>query len=648
MRTTSPLRASRPSSARARAGATAGPVETANGTDNSHVAMADIGAELRAVCAASVSALLQDHDTEFSHTTTDDCFAPTRCVAPLALIVNEAVSNAVKWAHPSGVPGKINLDCRRNAKGAIEIEIADDGVGLPEGLDPAEDGGRGLRLMHKLSRQLGATLTFESTSLGLRVRLRLPPHARSANGAAIKAGSQVDEASIGSSKTAAERLVQDLLNDRKTSAALKDDTHWRMVFQALPAAIYITDAAGRITFFNEAAAELWGCRPELGKSEFCGSWKLYWPDGTPLPHDECPMAVTLRERRPVRGMEAIAERPDGSRILFIPYPTPLIDASGKLVGAVNMLVDVSDRRQQAHQYASIIESSNDAIVSKDLDGIVKTWNHGAEQLFGYKAEEIIGKPVTMLLPAEQLDEEPKIIGRIQNGERVEHYETVRRRKDGTLLDISLTVSPIKDGVGRVIGASKIARDITERKRSQEQRELLLNEMKHRVKNTLATVQALAGHTMRSASEGERASFVARLHALGKAYDLLTSETWDRAPLRDIVTRAVEPFQATRFRIEGRDVWLDANKSLHLTMALHELATNAVKYGALSNESGRVDVAWQVLDGDRLKLTWRETGGPPVTPPNRKGFGSMLIEQSLDCALLEFAPPGVACTLDFAL
>jgi PAS domain S-box-containing protein len=121
------------------------------------------------------------------------------------------------------------------------------------------------------------------------------------------------------------------------------------ILQGLPTAVYTTDAVGRITFYNEAAAELWGMRPELGKSEFCGSWKLYWPDGTPLPHDECPMALTLKEKRPIRGMEAIAERPDGTRVPFIPYPTPLFDASGALIGAVNTLVDITERKQVEEQ-----------------------------------------------------------------------------------------------------------------------------------------------------------------------------------------------------------------------------------------------------------------------------------------------------------
>src|SRR5262245_10416595 len=115
--------------------------------------------------------------------------------------------------------------------------------------------------------------------------------------------------------------------------------------QALPAAIYTTDAEGSLTFYNEAAAALWGCRPELGKRAFCGSWKLYWKDGTPLPHGQCPMAMALKEKRPIRGMEAVVERPDGTRIPFIAYPTPLFDASGRLTGAVNMLIDISERKR---------------------------------------------------------------------------------------------------------------------------------------------------------------------------------------------------------------------------------------------------------------------------------------------------------------
>jgi PAS domain S-box-containing protein len=162
----------------------------------------------------------------------------------------------------------------------------------------------------------------------------------------------------------------------KTRATILGDVNalFREAIEAVPAAVYMTDADGCLTFYNEAAAELWGCRPEVGESKFCGSWKLYWPDGTPLPHDECPMALALRQRRPIRGMEAVAERPDGTRIPIIPYPTPLFDESGRLTGAVNMLVDISERKrveaalaERQAQLAVFVEHAPAAIAMFDRE-----------------------------------------------------------------------------------------------------------------------------------------------------------------------------------------------------------------------------------------------------------------------------------------
>jgi PAS domain S-box-containing protein len=248
------------------------------------------------------------------------------------------------------------------------------------------------------------------------------------------------------------------------------DNLWRELIETVPAAIYATDAAGRITFYNEAAATLWGCRPELGKSEFCGSWKLYWPDGTPLPHNKCPMAMALKQKKPIRGIEAVAERPDGVRVPFIPFPTPLFDETGALTGAVNLLVDISERKQaeqDGRRLAAIIESSEDAIVSRDLSGIITSWNLGAERLFGYAAEEMIGKSITLLIPVQLEQEEARVLERVTSGHRVEHFETTRVRKDGTPVTISLTVSPVRNAQGMVVGASKIARDVTERKMAEQ-------------------------------------------------------------------------------------------------------------------------------------------------------------------------------------
>src|SRR5438477_3151454 len=244
---------------------------------------------------------------------------------------------------------------------------------------------------------------------------------------------------------------------------------FRALLDALPAAIYVTDADGRITYYNRAAADLAGREPRLGTDEWCLSWRLFSMDGRPMRHDECPMAVALKENRPVRGAQAILERPDGTRIPFAPYPTPLRDAAGRLIGAVNMLVDISDRKEaeDARAYlAAIVESSDDAIVSKTLEGIVTSWNRGAQAIFGYSAEEMIGRPIALLFPPDRLAEEDLILDRIRHGEGVDHFETVRRRKDGSEIDVSLTISPVRDSAGRIVGVSKIARDITERKRAE--------------------------------------------------------------------------------------------------------------------------------------------------------------------------------------
>jgi PAS domain S-box-containing protein len=242
------------------------------------------------------------------------------------------------------------------------------------------------------------------------------------------------------------------------------------LMELLPAAVYICAApSGVITYYNRRAAELWGRAPAIGDTDgrFCGSFRLFRTDRTPLPYAETPMAQVLNGAAPIRNQEVVIERRDGSRIILRINIDPLYDIKGRLSGGISVFEDVTDLKQaeQASQrLAAIVESSGDAIVSKDLNGVIASWNQGAERLFGYTAEETIGKPVTLLIPPERHDEEQSILERIRRGESIEHFETVRRRKDGSLLDISLTVSPIRDTKGNIVGASKIARDITRRKR----------------------------------------------------------------------------------------------------------------------------------------------------------------------------------------
>src|ERR1700687_5819148 len=206
---------------------------------------------------------------------------------------------------------------------------------------------------------------------------------------------------------------------KEINSELRDsERRFRAIIAALRAAVYTTDAEGRLTHFNPAAAELAGRTPQLGTDRWCVSWKLYRADGTPLPHDQCPMAMTLKEGRDIQGEQIIIERPDSARRWLEAYATVLRDAKGRVVGGINMLVDITERKQAEEAralLAEIVAASDDAIISKDLQGVITSWNRGARELFGYVAEEVIGKPVTLLIPADHIDEERGILERIRRG-----------------------------------------------------------------------------------------------------------------------------------------------------------------------------------------------------------------------------------------
>jgi PAS domain S-box-containing protein len=306
--------------------------------------------------------------------------------------------------------------------------------------------------------------------------------------------------------------------------------------------------------------------------------------------------------------------------------------------------------------AAIVESSDDAIVSKDLDGIITSWNRGAERIFGYLAEEVIGKPVTILIPHDRDDEEPAILARLRRGERIDHYETVRRRKDGRLIDISLTVSPVMNGDGKIIGASKIARDITARKRNEAQIALLAREAEHRVKNVLATVEATVHLSQADTPEGLKRAIEGRIRALANAYGLFAKSQWAGADLHRMVTLELSPYcreEDRRARITGPSLTLEPRTAQAMAVVLHELATNAVKYGALSVADGSVAVEWSQAVDDRLTLRWIEANGPPVKPPSRQGFGMRMIETLIAGQLegevrFEWGPQGLSCEIEIAV
>lgn len=287
--------------------------------------------------------------------------------------------------------------------------------------------------------------------------------------------------------------------------------------------------------------------------------------------------------------------------------------------------------------AAIIDSSFDAILSKDLNSVITSWNHAAERMFGYTSEEAVGRSVLMLIPEDRRQEETEIIARIRRGERLASFETLRMRKDGSTLFVSLTISPIRNAAGEIVGASKIARDITATRESERRIRLLMREVNHRVKNQFAVILSMVRETGRRTSDPREFEQRVRdrIMALSRSHDLLVNSDWIGASLAELVEEHLKPFgREDLVSIEGPHLRLSANAVQHLGMALHELGTNSAKYGALSTDAGRLSVSWTLLPREGgltdVELSWVETF-PPLpgerrSDPARKGFGTVVLQR----------------------
>jgi len=303
--------------------------------------------------------------------------------------------------------------------------------------------------------------------------------------------------------------------------------------------------------------------------------------------------------------------------------------------------------------AAIVESSHDAIVSKDLNGIVTTWNRGAQLVFGYSAEEMVGQSVLKLIPDGRQDEETMILGRIRRGERVDHYETVRQRKDGEVIHVSLTISPIRGAGGRIVGASKIARDINDRYRAEQTQRLLMRELNHRSKNLLAIVEAMVRKTASSTPPAELVGRVSqRLQALSAIQNLLVYGDWRGVDLRTLATTQVNPYADGRIALSGPQVMLVPAAAQALGLAFHELATNALRHGALAAPDGCVEISWAFVERDGrplFEMTWHEASGPEVAAPTGTSFGTTILKRATEEALngavsLDYDAAGLRWTL----
>jgi PAS domain S-box-containing protein len=466
-----------------------------------------------------------------------------------------------------------------------------------------------------------------------------------------------------------------LFSERRLRAALLQHSNehlrnqegaFRRLLGALPAAIHTTDTAGHITYYNKAAADLWGASPELNKDKCSDLGRLFYEDGTLVPPDECPTRVCLMEGRAIEGREALFERPDGKRIPIIPYPAPLTDEKGAVVGVVSMKLDISERKRAeaaldernaqldlAHVAARVGSFTYDTIA-----GTVR-FSGGSAPIFGGSTKS------DMEITSEQwcARVHPDDMQRLR-AENARAFKERRRElvsefrfvlPGGEIRWVEARSVVAYNDAGRAERITGVYIDLTERRKTEDHKNLLIAELDHRVKNVLACVAAIAQRSRECSRSSDEFLEVlnGRINSLANAHALLSRSRWEGVEIGELVRNELAPcMTADRNLIEGPDIVLAAEATQPLSMVLHELATNASKYGALSSRCGRVSVSWerQSSSHDRLALEWRETGGPTIVAPGPSGYGSSVIRDLIPYELggsvdYVLAPEGVRCKVE---
>jgi PAS domain S-box-containing protein len=422
------------------------------------------------------------------------------------------------------------------------------------------------------------------------------------------------------------------------------------------------------TVWDARLRELFGVSADA-VAGFAAWSRLVMPEDLPTASAGFVRALDPADPRDDYGRAYRVVHPDGrvvsletsARVFFTPDPPA---ASGRralrVLGTVRDVTAArlaeQDRQRADTVLRTIVDSAPGLIYAKDRQGRVLLANAAALAVIGKPWTEVRGRAGHDYLDdAAQAEAIAASDRRVMERGQTEIMEEVGGGEGGQARTWLATKTPLRGIDGEVVGVVGVSVEITERKRAEDRRRLLVHELNHRVKNTLATVQAIAAESLRGLDPAVRGKFDDRLLALAAAHDVLTQEDWKGADIGDVVTGALKPFGGAadaRLRIAGPPLRLKPRAALALAMGLHELATNALKYGALLTEAGRVQVRWTVRE-DRLVVVWSERGGPPVTPPEARGFGSRMIERSLamdlgGAAVIRFEREGVTCSIDVPL
>jgi two-component sensor histidine kinase/PAS domain-containing protein len=442
------------------------------------------------------------------------------------------------------------------------------------------------------------------------------------------------------------------------------------VLDALPIGVCACDADGQIVRVNRKAVELWARLPRLfdPTQRFCGSYRLESLQGELIPPEQTPMARAVLHSESCEGAEAVVHNPDGKRWIARVTIAPLRDANGGAVGAINCFQDVT----REHAMRAAMEEQQKTFDLAMLASQMGTWRYtladnicvyddNAQRLYGLTEPRFLHdeEGVKAKFHPDDLALMWSRVGKALDPSSDGRYEVEYRVKQpgGSWRWLSAWGLVEFEGHGatrKPVAIAGASRDLTELKRAEELQGLLVNELNHRVKNTLSTIQSIAVQTLRGAVDlpSAHTALNARIVALSRTHDLLTERSWSGADLADVVARAMAPFAPGQIILDGPSVEVSPRQALALSLALHELATNAAKYGALSRPDGRIELRWAARN-EQLDLNWRETGGPPVRSPSRRGFGSRLLEEGLARDLdgqtqLEFAAEGVRCSISAAL